>query len=121
MYCFITDTFLYCRFSRVSWVIEEIPTLKSKLWGLLYTMSYNSAHIGEPDRGHAHFYSYYILSILYVYILNENFKPCVIKPVFFSSCFSILSVLTSIFVGKASKICMATGLYIGPIQSLADK
>ena len=36
----------------MSWVIEEIPTLKSKLWGL--TTVYNSAHLGAPDRGHTH-------------------------------------------------------------------
>ena len=58
-------------------------------------MSYNSAHIGEPDRGHAHFYSYYIL---YVYILNENFKPCVIKPVFFQ-------LVLQYFVGAQFDIC----------------
>ena len=43
------------------------------------------------------------------------------KRRFFGVGFGILSVLTSIFVGKASKICMGMDCIIGLIQSLADK
>ena len=56
----------------MSWVIEEIPTLK--------------------------FADTLTFILLYVYILNENFKPCVIKPVFFQ-------LVLQYFVGAQFDIC----------------
>ena len=49
------------------------------------------------------------------------FETLLHKTFFFVLCFRIFLVLTSIYVGEGSKICMGTVSYIGPIQSLADK